>query len=71
MLEANTSAFVNFRTDLQILPEQPLKGRAMFESVVGIDSLNLARLSRRVLPHLILYGIATRATIRDGLEPTS
>eukprot|EP00965_Chrysotila_dentata_P164175 5420979-Pleurochrysis_carterae.AAC.1 len=52
--------------------EQPLQSRgpARFESVVRTDTLNHARLSRRALPLLILYGIATRATIRDGLEPT-
>eukprot|EP00965_Chrysotila_dentata_P149676 4942676-Pleurochrysis_carterae.AAC.1 len=41
-----------------------------FESVVWTDSLNHARLSWRVLTILILYGIATRASIRVGKEPT-
>eukprot|EP00965_Chrysotila_dentata_P078144 2576524-Pleurochrysis_carterae.AAC.1 len=41
-----------------------------FESVVWTNSLNHARLSWRVLTILILYGIATRASIRSGKEPT-
>eukprot|EP00965_Chrysotila_dentata_P261677 6214337-Pleurochrysis_carterae.AAC.1 len=58
------------RVIYRTINDQPLQGRAGFESVLRTDSLNHARLSRRDLPSLILYGIATRATIRDGLEPT-
>eukprot|EP00965_Chrysotila_dentata_P110748 3659379-Pleurochrysis_carterae.AAC.1 len=50
--------------------EDPLEGRARFESVARIDSFNHARLSWRVLPILILYRETTKASIWGGTEPT-
>eukprot|EP00965_Chrysotila_dentata_P230375 6197738-Pleurochrysis_carterae.AAC.1 len=41
-----------------------------FESVFMTDSFSHARLSWRALQILILYGIAARATVRDGQGPT-
>eukprot|EP00965_Chrysotila_dentata_P123369 4077214-Pleurochrysis_carterae.AAC.1 len=50
--------------------EQPLKGRARFESVVRTDSFNHARLSRRALQFLILYyrELPERSSKRAGSD---
>eukprot|EP00965_Chrysotila_dentata_P059859 1985252-Pleurochrysis_carterae.AAC.1 len=48
-------------------PEQPLKGRAGSQLVVGLTQLSHARLSWRVLQNLVFYyGDLTRATIKAG-----
>eukprot|EP00965_Chrysotila_dentata_P013940 462422-Pleurochrysis_carterae.AAC.2 len=48
--------------------EQPLQGRARFESVARINSFNQARLSWRAFPNLILYGGSYQSYHPGGQE---